>query len=524
MIRRMMVLGWSLALVACGGGGSSSSNSSGPTPTYSIGGTVTGLDGTGLVLQNNNGNDLTVNGNGTITFSSPVNSGTTYSITIKTQPSATPPQLCEVSNGSGTVGSASISNVAISCRVAVAKFLYVPNSNDNTLSAYQINATTGALTAVSGAPVATGVRPIWLSAPSSGKFVYVVNGGATNAVNGGANNTQSTISGFQVNALTGALVPTPNSPYVAGSLYGSNPLLDALRFHPVYDLALAANQLDGVIYAYAVDANTGELIRNASSSISYYGFGGDFNLRNGLYYQATNNFGMQTYSLDKSTGTATLQSTITSPGSNGFTQVDLAQQFVYVTSLGSKDISAFRIDPTSGALTAVNGSPFFVGGNFPVYISFHPSGKFLYVFDVPVSAPVNDTFVHAFSVDAATGALTSVGSVPAHIGSGLTFSIVPSGKYLWALGMGGQGSSIAIFAVNQNSGTLTPVNGSPFSTLISYAGGAAMDPSGNFIYVTDGFGNTVTVFAINGSTGSVTRLGSAPTGSGPGIPFVMGLQ
>src|SRR6266700_5710312 len=48
---------------ACGGGGGSSSAPPPPPTTFTLGGTVTGLSGTGLVLQNNGGNNLSVSGN-----------------------------------------------------------------------------------------------------------------------------------------------------------------------------------------------------------------------------------------------------------------------------------------------------------------------------------------------------------------------------------------------------------------------------------------------------------------------------
>ena len=56
------------------------------TNTYSIGGTVAGLTGSGLVLQDNAGNDLRVAaGGGTFSFSTPIASGATYQVTVKTQ-------------------------------------------------------------------------------------------------------------------------------------------------------------------------------------------------------------------------------------------------------------------------------------------------------------------------------------------------------------------------------------------------------------------------------------------------------
>ena len=82
-------------------------------PTYTIGGTVSGLVGTGLVLQNNGGNNLSITGNGAFTFSSAIASGAAYSVKVLTQPSS-PAQTCTVANGSGTA-SANVTSVQVTC-------------------------------------------------------------------------------------------------------------------------------------------------------------------------------------------------------------------------------------------------------------------------------------------------------------------------------------------------------------------------------------------------------------------------
>ena len=79
--------------------------------TYSIGGTVSGLSGT-VVLQDNGGDDLSVGANGGFTFGTGLAAGSAYSVTVKTSPAG---QSCTVANGSGTVGSANITNVAVTC-------------------------------------------------------------------------------------------------------------------------------------------------------------------------------------------------------------------------------------------------------------------------------------------------------------------------------------------------------------------------------------------------------------------------
>ena len=83
-----------------------------PEPTYSIGGSVSGLNGGSLVLQNNAGDDLPLSADGSFTFSTELLTGVGYGITILSEPAS---QDCTVSNASGTTSTADITNVSVSC-------------------------------------------------------------------------------------------------------------------------------------------------------------------------------------------------------------------------------------------------------------------------------------------------------------------------------------------------------------------------------------------------------------------------
>lgn len=82
-----------------------------PPPTYSIGGSVTGLNGT-VILQNNLTNDTNITANGSYTFSTQSTDGSNYSVTVKTQPTG---QTCTVTNGTGTINGAIVTNANITC-------------------------------------------------------------------------------------------------------------------------------------------------------------------------------------------------------------------------------------------------------------------------------------------------------------------------------------------------------------------------------------------------------------------------
>jgi hypothetical protein len=85
------------------------------TSAFTVGGTITGLAGTGLVLQNG-GDSLAVPAGATsFVFPTPVVSGGTFAVTVTAQPTG-PSRTCTVANGTGTVGAANVTNVKVTCR------------------------------------------------------------------------------------------------------------------------------------------------------------------------------------------------------------------------------------------------------------------------------------------------------------------------------------------------------------------------------------------------------------------------
>ena len=91
------------ALTACGGGGSA-------TPTYTLGGTVTGLKGS-VVLQNSGGGQLSLSADGSFTFPASVTGGSGYTVSVLTQPAN---ETCTVAGASGTANS-NVTSIAVTC-------------------------------------------------------------------------------------------------------------------------------------------------------------------------------------------------------------------------------------------------------------------------------------------------------------------------------------------------------------------------------------------------------------------------
>ncbi len=266
--------------------------------TFTVGGTVSGLTGGSVVtLKNNGGDALPVAANGAFTFATPMTFGSSYAVTVGTQPAA---QTCTVTNGTGSNIAAAVNNVQIACVARVAyvyipnygsnnvlgykfnfatgartnipgspfasgvndrwvttnpagTFAYVANQNDHTVSAYTINRATGALTAVAGSPYATGTTPVAMAVNPAGTFLYVT------ASNGGS------VSGYAIDQTTGALTPVAGSPFAAGSIPTK------IAINPAGTYAYVTNQNAGTVTVFSIDSSTGALTEISGSPFSIGG-------------------------------------------------------------------------------------------------------------------------------------------------------------------------------------------------------------------------------------------------------------
>ena len=491
MARGAAVVAVLTMLTACGGG------DSGPPPpaTYTVGGTVSGLSGSGLVLENGGGADLPISASGTFTFATGMPSGTSYAVTVKSSPTS-PAQSCLVADGVGTIAATDVTNVSVTCvpgytvggtvsglqgsglvlqiaapsyggrgiyhpghnvgpplqitsngpftfdvvlpentaglsvvltrqpasptqlcvirhagiemqvaavtdvEVVCSQFSYVANAGDSTVSAYTIDATSGALAAV-GTPVATGTSPHAIVGTQDKKYVFVGNEGSND------------LSAFAVNSASGALTAVPGSPFPAGT----DPK------------ALA------------------------------------------LYQGYSNNY-------------------------------------LYVANAGSDTVSAFAVDPSSGALTALSPATFATGKG-PSSIAVDANLGIIYVAN---NGGSND--VSAFSVDIGTGLLTPVAGLPFPAGANplsLALGAAQDGTqppFLYTANPDATNPSISGFSII--SGPPTPLSGSPFPLAVSHD--IATDRTGAYLYVTAGSG--VVGYRIDGTTGMLTPL--------PGFPVVTG--
>lgn len=102
------------------------------TEQYSIGGTLSGLGAGSVVLQNNHGDNLTLNNNGVFSFSLLQDDLSNYSVSVFSQP-ASPNQTCSYSNDRGTVSGLNVTTVIIDCNTAPTTTNDSYNTNEDTI-------------------------------------------------------------------------------------------------------------------------------------------------------------------------------------------------------------------------------------------------------------------------------------------------------------------------------------------------------------------------------------------------------
>src|SRR5271168_420965 len=179
----------------------------GPPTQVSLEGTLNGLVGSRLQLQNNGAGGVQLNGaasNGTavVFISAPFNAA--YNLTVQTQPT-NPSQTCVVANGTGTTGTSNVTNIEVTCTTNPPRFAYVVNRGSNNVSAYSVNAATGTLAAIAGSPFSAGNLPLAVAVDQTGHFAYVVN------------RMDSTVSAFIIDRSSGSLAEINGSPFATGS-------------------------------------------------------------------------------------------------------------------------------------------------------------------------------------------------------------------------------------------------------------------------------------------------------------------
>jgi hypothetical protein len=181
-------------------------------------------------------------------------------------------------------------------------------------------------------------------------------------------------------------------------------------------------------------------------------------------------------------------------------------KFLYITTMNA-GLMVYSVDANSGALTQMWSSPFcsehcppddmLMGG------TSDPSGRFLY-------AQAQDG-IYGYAVDRETGAPTAIPGSPFPAGSnggwpGNILTTDDRGRFLYATDV--SGNQIYAFRIDQQSGALTPIHGSPYATgqtplTVAFQG------SNNFLYVGNLNSGDISAYAVH-PDGSLVPVKGSP--------------
>ena len=204
---------------------------------------------------------------------------------------------------------------------------------------------------------------------------------------------------------------------------------------------------------------------------------------------------------------------------------DPSGKFVY--GLCGSYACAFAMDATTGALTAVPDSPTPVG-LARRFVAFHPTGKFAYVANTDVSNSVS-----SFRVDPESGGLTEVAGSPyATLRNPVSIAVDRDGKHVFVLSAPGTTQQpwwvtwfrptdapggISTFAADSDSGALKLVAGGPVATGLDPVA-ISVEPGDRFLYVANRMSGSVSGYAIDAITGGLQGLAGSPYYLGNVIP------
>jgi len=307
-------------------------------------------------------------------------------------------------------------------------------------------------TSVPGPPIVGG--SIAISPPSRELFV--------------ADHVLNTLSAFVLNG--NQYLAGPGSPYPAGSSRGG--FLEGVTTTPNGKYAYVVG-FEGVVSGFSI-AGDGSLAAISGSPFSVApGSVQALTDAAGNFLFVVNGLSVSAFAINSASGTLTaVGQPVALPGSTlpapGFAATTPAANFLYVPLTGGNAVAAYSFDGTTGALTAVPGSPFAVG-SMPLTLT--ATSTMIYVMDSL------DNKISALAWDKTTGALTEIGGSPFDAQGALGGDMATLiGRYLYATRVNNlispNADAIVGFTIG-SSGALTPLAGSPFPAGVPLWGGIA---------------------------------------------------
>ncbi len=187
-------------------------------------------------------------------------------------------------------------------------------------------------------------------------------------------------------------------------------------------------------------------------------------------------------------------------------QMSPTAPFLFVANQGSSNVTAYVVDPGTGSLGTVGGSPFLISpASHPSSLAVSPKGDFLFV------ANATEGTVAVFSISS-TGVLALVGA-PVSMGAGAmpnAVAVEHSGRFLY---VADSAHNVVLGFSIQSGGALAAINGSPFAAGAAPIG-LGIDPQGVLLFAANSGSNSVSAYAIDSSSGALGAVTGSPFATG----------
>jgi 6-phosphogluconolactonase len=379
------------------------------------------------------------------------------------------------------------------------KFFYSTEYKNGTVTGYLVNPSTGALTSTGQGPQWAHSGPTKIASDSGGYRLYVANQGSHD------------VSAYFIYRNNGYIYPVPGTNFTVGGV----------------STDIAVHPSNKFVYVTTAADDSNMEITGKSNSVTAFSVASNGSL------------------------VAVPGSPFVTDGPDWGIAIDPSGKYLYASSqVGDKnqdgEINAFSIDPTTGALTPIPGSPFAI---IPyscsacldwedIYgITIDPSGNFL------MGAGYNNGVVYVYRIQAGTGSISEVAGSPfieqpptSSVGASFPsygpsdVTVTPTDKYAFV--SNDEGGQLAMYDFDSSTGALSNLtwSPSPYNTWGDYSSVVRSDPSGKFVYslgwiVESNPKGGMIGFAI-GSNGSLSIVPGAPytdNGIYTGTPPVDGI-
>ena len=376
---------------------------------YAIGGSVTGLTGSGLVLRNGTQSVAVESGATSFAFAAGATAGTTYAVTIGTQPAG---QTCGVTAGTdtGTTGDSDISSVAVTCRNYV---VIAEDSYNDAIETFAIDSQGN----VAGAPSAT---------VAVGTMASSASGLALSADGLRAYATGNGVQQFSIGAA-GNLTALPEVPPNGGGTAST------IAVTPDGHFAYVADNWGNSVYALKVGAD-GAL---AATGAQYgYPTPGPYDVKTSadsrFLYTVNSPGTVSQFAIGTDGGLTPLASAQVAAGAGART-ITLSPdgRFAYVANATDGTIGQYAVD-AGGALHPL-ATATVAAGVAPWRTILSPDGHNLYCVNYSFTSPS----VSQFAVGA-DGSLTALAPGPVTDGYPSALAFSPDGAWFYVSNMDGR--------------------------------------------------------------------------------------